>query len=48
VSAAERAATVLPWLAEHAIRYAGDIGAARLYDEASLIVAQQLEPRKRI
>ena len=48
VSAAERAAAALPWLAEHAIRYAGDIGAARLYDEASLIVPQQLEPRKRI
>jgi hypothetical protein len=24
---------MLPWLAEHAIRYAGDLGAARLYED---------------
>lgn len=46
VSAAERAASVLPWLAEHAIRYAGDIGAARAYDEATLTVPP-FEPRQR-
>ena len=33
VDAAERAAAMLPWLAEHAIRYAGDLGAARLYED---------------
>jgi hypothetical protein len=33
-------------VAEHAVRYAGDLGASRTYDEASLMIAQ-LEPRKR-
>ena len=47
VSAAERAASLVPWLAEHAIGYAGDIHAARVYDEARLMVPQ-LGPRKRI
>jgi menaquinone-9 beta-reductase len=47
VSAAEHVASRVPWLAEHAIRYAGDLGAARLYDEVTLMV-RQLEPRKRI
>jgi flavin-dependent dehydrogenase len=46
VSAAERAAFLAPWVAEHAVRYAGDLGASRTYDEASLMIAQ-LEPRKR-
>ena len=46
VSAAEHAASLAPWLAEHAIRYAADLGAARVYDSANVMVAQ-LEPRKR-
>jgi flavin-dependent dehydrogenase len=33
VAAAERGASMVPWLARHAIRYAGDIPAARVYDE---------------
>lgn len=46
VRAAERAASFVPWLAEHAIRYAGDIGASRTDEAAGFIAARRDIPRK--